>query len=125
MASGNTWPSTLSQAYQQGSFNATPKGNILRTDMDSGLAKTRRLFTAVSDDYSGSMVFDTNQLATFVEFYKTTLGFGINTFNFPDPFDSLSTVEVRFNIATKNAPYTITPWGDTADFLVNLNLETI
>lgn len=126
MATLLDWPSDIPQLYQKGSFSLVPQGNILRTDMSSGPAKVRRLFTAVPNDYSGSMIFDAAQLVTFQTFFDTTIASGSLTFNFPNPFDfGATTVEVRFKIDTKAAPYTLTPDGDTLDWDIDLSLESI
>jgi hypothetical protein len=118
------WDSTLPQSYIQSSFNHTPQGNVLRTNMDSGPAKVRRLFTAVPENYSGVMVMTSAQLTTFKTFFTTTLGYGINTFNFPDPFNLSSTIEVRFKIDSNASPYQVTPDADTLDWSITLNLES-
>jgi len=126
MATSIDWTSTLPQAYEKGSFSSNLQGNILRTDMDAGLSKVRRLYTAVADDYTGNMVFTGTQKITFEAFFKSSLGYGINTFNFPCPFDSgATTVEVRFKIDTKSSPYTVSPHGETQDWVINLNLEVV
>lgn len=126
MATIINWPNELPQLYQKGAFSLIPQGNILRTDMDSGLAKVRRLFTAVPNDYSGIMIFTGAQLITFQAFFDTTIASGVLTFNFPNPFNfGATTVEVRFNITTKTQPYTLTPDGETLEWQVDLNLESI
>ena len=126
MPTALNWPASLPQLYQKGSFSYIPQGNILRTNMDSGIAKVRRLFTGVPNDYSGTMIFDAAQLITFQSFFDITIASGALTFNFPNPFDfGATTVEVRFKIDTKAAPYSLTPDGDTLDWDIDLNLESI
>ena len=120
-----TWPASLPDSFLQDSFSYSPQGNLLRTDMDSGPAKVRKLFTAISKDYSGEMVFTSTQLGTFETFFETTLGYGVLTFDFPNPFNLLTTIEVRFKINSKTTPYTVVPDGGTLDWRVTLNLEKL
>jgi len=119
------WPVSLPNAFQQNSFSFNPQGNVLRTDMDSGAAKVRRLFTAVPEDYSGDMVFTKAQFTIFKVFFGTTLGYGVSTFNFPNQFDLENTIEVRFIIESNNSPYTLVPDGTSLDWKISFKMETI
>lgn len=126
MATTIDWPTTLPQKYQHNGFSRGRQGNLLRTEMDSGRPKVRRLFTAVSTYFTGTMVMDGTQLSAFETFFDDVLGSGALTFNFPNPLDyGATTVEVRFRVDTKAEPYTATPDGETTDWSVTLNLETI
>jgi len=117
------WEATLPQSYIQDTFSYEQVGNVVRTSMDSGPSKMRRLFTAVPKNYSGQMVMTSAQLTTFKTFFETTLGYGVNLFNFPDPFNLSSTIEVRFLIESSTPPYTVTPDADTLDWRISINLE--
>lgn len=126
MATAITWPLSLPQLFQHDGFAQGKQGNLLRTDMDSGLPKVRRLFTAISKYPSGTMIMTGSQLTDFEDFFDNTIFSGSLTFNFPNPFDyGATTIEMRFRISTKEEPYSIVPDGGTLDWQVVLNLETI
>lgn len=126
MATSTDWPTGLPQLFQKGSFSGSKQGNLLRTEMDSGLAKTRRLFTAVAKYWSGTMIMTNVELTTFETFFDTAIASGALTFNFPNPYDyGATTDEARFRIDTKTEPYTFSVNADTLDWDVSINLETI
>lgn len=126
MATSINYPSTLPQLFQHDSFTKSRQGNLLRTEMDSGLPKVRRLFTAVSTYLTGEMIMTNAELAIFEDFFDNTIASGALSFNFPNPFDyGATTLEVRFNISSKSEPYTVSPDGGTMDWRIGFALETI
>lgn len=89
-----TWPASLPQTLEIGASENFVKG-FIRTPVDQGPSKSRRLFTSTPRVHSGTMLFDNAQRVTFDTFYKTTLAEGSLEFDFIDPID-LSTVSARF-----------------------------
>lgn len=126
MATAIDYPLTLPKLFQKESFTEAKQGNLLRTEMDSGLPKVRRIFTAVSRYFRGVMIYTQAELDIFEAFFDNTIYSGALTFNFPNPYDfGATTLEVRFNLDTRAEPYKITPHGETLDWEVQLSLETI
>ena len=118
------WSSSLPQYVLRSNYSRNPKNNTIFTSMDVGPSKVRRRSTSTTDIVSISIAVDIDELQTFETFYKTTLGYGVETFNFPDPENSGSTYEARFN--TANDPvYTITPEDETVDFIISFELEKL
>ncbi len=123
MASEIYWPETLPDTYQQSGFGSVPQGMLLRTKMDSGLAKVRRKYTASWQDYTGVMVFSQDQLDTFVTFFTTDLVSGIHSFNVINPLNLDEYIEARFKIMSEESPYTIQPYSDISEWEISINLE--
>lgn len=89
-----TWPASLPQQFEVGARMRRQSG-FLRTDTDTGPFKQRKRFTAVSRFWSGTMLMNASQKATFETFYATTINEGADAFDFTDPVDA-STVSARF-----------------------------
>lgn len=89
-----TWPSTLpglelgAELSQQESF--------IRSPMDTGPTKQRRRFTATSRYLSGTMLLTKTQYETLDTFYKDTISYGSDAFDYTDPVDNSTTVSARF-----------------------------
>lgn len=64
-----TWPPTLPLPTVDG-FGVQPGDAILRTDMEAGLARQRRRFTAVPSIISVRWLMTRNQFAVFEAWYK-------------------------------------------------------
>jgi hypothetical protein len=81
----SSWPVTLPQKYDLGSYNETMKPGIIRVKTDIGPGKTRRRFTAAAQILTGSMTLTTAQLATFETFFMTTTNGGADPFDWTHP----------------------------------------
>ena len=79
-----TWPESLPQSLNVGA-NGKPQNGKLRSEPDTGPAKTRQRFTAVSVDYSGDMLLYGDQLQTFIAFHNDDLAMGALQFDWTDP----------------------------------------
>jgi len=64
-----TWPTTLPLPTVDG-YGLSPGDAILRTDMESGLARQRRRFTAVPTVISVRWMMTRHQFAVFESWYK-------------------------------------------------------
>lgn len=85
-----TWPATLPQTLLTGVTRKRQSGKV-RSQMDTGPAKQRARFTAVTYDFSGSAVTMTGaQLAIFEAFYSDDLGQGALSFTWKDPITDVS-----------------------------------
>ena len=101
MATTIDWESTLPKYVEQGTYSEANIDNILATDMNEGPYKTRQRSTEAYQALSCSMIITSAQRETFYTFYKSTIGFGALSFNFPQPDDPLlSTVEAKLSSFT-------------------------
>lgn len=92
-----TWPTAgnFPQRMQLG-FKEAPVDQTLRTQMDSGPAKTRRRYTGIIRVSEGIITLTDAQLATFESFYYNTLEGGTLRFNWVRPADNSTVIEARF-----------------------------
>ena len=123
MSTAINWPSTLPQSFQQSSYSESPQSGLIRTNMDSGPPKVRRRFTALVTTYKGSMILTNTQVATFKSFFTSTIKYGSLSFNFPDPTNLLSTIEVL--LKANDPPYNLVPDGETLDWMISFELESV
>jgi len=113
-----TWPGTLPQYFIAGTYTEAPKNQFIRSNVDIGRQRKRRMFTAERKSVVGTMRMTRAQITIFETFYFTTCLGGIDTFNLTDPFD-LSVREYEFI----DQPSYAHIGGDQYD--VNFNLEII
>jgi hypothetical protein len=90
-----TWPVDLPQNLLVAGYMRKPQSARVRTPMDSGPPKVRRINTAVIQAVTGSITVNTAQRNIFWTFYNDTIGYGSLAFNWTDPV-TLSAVEMRF-----------------------------
>lgn len=99
-----TWPTSLPNPIVE-SCSYTPRENVIRTQMDAGVAKTRRRFTNVPEDVVFPLPpLDRAQLQTLLDFHdvtlKTVLPFDWRDFRKPD----LTLVTYRFKARPSHSP---------------------
>lgn len=104
-----TWPESLPQCLSIGTTRKA-QGGKLRSQPDTGPAKTRQRFTAVAVDYSGDMLLYGDQLQTFLAFHDDELGMGALQFDWTDPVtDAPAQVRIKEYeasvVAGGTAPY--------------------
>ncbi len=87
-----TWPTSVPFFNVLEAISGSgPLGAVLRTQMDTGPAKTRPRFTAAPRSYSGvTPPLSAAQLADFETFYNATLKTGALSFTATDPRDCTS-----------------------------------
>ncbi|MEN6538924.1 MAG: hypothetical protein ABFC67_04865 [Mizugakiibacter sp.] len=71
--SNPTWPATLPPPIADNSTAYSGVSNVLRTEMDAGVAKVRRRFTAVATPFACTLRLTQAQYQTLITFYATTL----------------------------------------------------
>lgn len=91
MAASYTWPIGLPQVPQKG-FTESINANILRTTMDSGVAKIRYR-SQKPNILNVSFIMTTTQVTTLDSFIESTIKY-TKRFNFTHP-RTQSTIEVR------------------------------
>ena len=77
-----TWPETL--PYLLTGWSMKPSDNVMRSQPERGPAKTRRMTTAKTKNYSGSIYLSSSQLDTFLSFVEDTIKDCSLPFLFPD-----------------------------------------
>ena len=117
------WPAGLPQKFEASSYKTSPETNVIVTNMDTGPAKVRRRFTAKRRIHAGVMVMSKSEYeSTFLPFFETTIADGTVEFNFPDPFDELSTIVVRWVV--EGSPYEVKQYSPT-DVRVSFSIEEV
>ena len=110
------WPATLPQNLLIDGFSKSPANLMIRSQMDAGPAKVRRRFTAGVKPIQGEIKLTEAQLDTFKTFFNDTLIGGTLRFDWIDPDDGTTEVEMRFV-----EPPVWTREGDL--FVVEMSLE--
>lgn len=89
------WPAGLQQKNFAGVVEQRQQA-VLRSSMDSGAPKVRKMFTAAIRNIDIPMVFTTAERATFDTFFITTLAEGSISFTWTDPVDDSTVITFRF-----------------------------
>jgi hypothetical protein len=100
------WPTTLPQNVQKDSFSESKGVNVLRTSMDSGPAKQRRVGKRVNTMQVGFFM-DSAQITILNNFIENTIK-GTARFEFPHPFTA-AILEVRIVPQDGGELYTLSP----------------
>lgn len=79
------WPDTLPQYFLQSGFRRKPLPNATTIDTESGEPLSRLRFTGDQSSVTGSIMVDTDGLATFRNFWKYDLAQGTLRFTWDDP----------------------------------------
>lgn len=79
------WPPSLDRSLQVADLKESPAALLLRTSMQSGPAKARRLGTAGARPIAGSIILSRSQLETFDEFYTDTTESGALSWEWTHP----------------------------------------
>lgn len=111
------WPVTL-PVFDKRDFQLVPSQGPAYSDIQQGLPEVRRRFKTRSSVYSGKILFDTQQLSQFWDFYKDRLQDGVAYFM--APFASpLGETFVRARISS-----TPTEVPEGSHFWLSMQLET-
>jgi hypothetical protein len=89
------YPASLPQYPIDGGFKDERQQAFIKSQMDSGAPKKRKVFTAAIRNWQWTTILNGTQRATFDTFYITTINEGTDSFTIPDPVDG-ETVTVRF-----------------------------
>ena len=77
-----TFPTTLPKPSMS-QYSLTPVNNVLRTDMESGPARTRRRYISVPTDVSVTWTLTRAELDAFQTFYREAIYDGAGWFLMP------------------------------------------
>jgi hypothetical protein len=77
-----TFPTTLPKPSMR-QYSLTPFNNVLRTEMESGPARTRRRYISVPTDVSVTWTLTLAELDAFQTFYRDTIYDGAGWFLMP------------------------------------------
>jgi hypothetical protein len=114
-----SWPPTLPAFVLQEGFEENLPDGKIETQMDVGIAKMRRRYTAAPSSVNVSIYITVDQYQIFRDFYINTLGMGSKRFLRPNPITG-AVEEYRF----RNPPPTIRPYGG-GGFTCSMNLERL
>ncbi len=113
------WPGTLSNHILIDGYSETAPNNMIRSKMDEGPPKTRRLSIAARRPITAQKHMYTSELELFDTFYTETLVEGTLSFDWVHPRDNSTAVEMMFT-----APPVYSSLGGTA-WNVTMNLEIL
>ena len=77
-----TFPTTLPKPSMS-QYSLTPVNNVIRTEMESGPARTRRRYISVPTDVSVTWTLTRAELASFQTFYREAIYDGAGWFLMP------------------------------------------
>lgn len=80
-----SWPNTLPQLPEADGYSEKMNTGVIRTDMDTGPAKVRRRFTAVTADLTVKFAITQAQSGIFDAWFVGTLYGGAITFEWTNP----------------------------------------
>lgn len=68
-----TWPAALPQISLMSGYFEEPEDNVIRSKTDAGPGKARRRYTAVAVPSVMSCILTTDQVATFITWWRDTV----------------------------------------------------
>lgn len=113
------WPSTIPQQLSVDGYGEAAPDTSIRSAMDAGPAKVRRRASCAVRPVTGKMVMTADELDDFREFYDEDVLGGTLRFNWVDPLDGTTAVEMRFT-----APPTWSAFGQDC-YEVGMQLEIL
>lgn len=114
-----TWPAELPQKFLAEGYSRAAANNLLRSSADIGPGKTRRRSSAGPQPLSGNLSMKSAQLETFKAFFKNDLKDGALRFNWIDPDDGVTPVEMRFTREPSWVKSSVSRW------VVSMQLEIL
>lgn len=81
----SVWPATLPQSLLLRGYEERFQDNVLRSPIEGGPPKQRRLYTNVPRSVTGVQLLNGTQLAALETFYYTTLRSGVVAFTWTLP----------------------------------------
>jgi hypothetical protein len=118
------WPSTLPQNMLLDEYSSGMPENTLRSSMDTGPAKVRRRSSAQPKRRVGKIFVTDDELDDFKDWYTDDIVDGSLRFDWVDPDDGVTAVEMRFVEAPTWAPVDNDPITGTY-WEVMLDLEIL
>jgi hypothetical protein len=105
------WPNTVPYSPVMASYQEQKQSQVLRSDMDTGAAKTRRRFTAAVVTVQVEWLWTETQFATFEAFFETDLEGGALPFDGVHPRTGAA-AKIRFvdPYTPQYSGYPQTPW---------------
>lgn len=107
-----SWPATLPDQPLQNGYKESPPNLVIRTEMDAGPAKTRRVMTSNVRPFSCYLILTSAQLETFDAFFIGDCASGATRFTWTHPRTAVSS-EFKFVGQPAYEPLSGTDWGVT------------
>lgn len=114
------FPATITKYLQLSGYSESLPNVSIRSQMDAGPDKVRRRASSGVRVIQGDLILTADELVDFKDFYNNDLLGGSLRFNWLDPADRVTTVEMRFT----ESP-TFTPLISSDYFKVNMKLEIL
>lgn len=117
------WPAALPDPTVE-NYALKPLYAGTRTEMESGPARTRRRFTQTPTTLPVQWVLTRDELATFEAWFQLEINWGADSFAVPliNGY-SFMAQRAKFKVPNYGEPYTATPQGNGAVWLVKAELE--
>jgi len=109
------WPVALPDCPQ--TWREVDIPQIIRSEVDVGVAKTRRRYTRERSRISATLTLSKTNYSDFKQFYNVTLKDGLDTFDYTHPYTG-ETLECRFIQAPEISM-------NSKAFTVNMEWETM
>lgn len=116
------YPSILPQKFGKSNYNGQFPNNTIRTNMDAGPPKVRRLFTAGVEPVSGSIFMTKAQLDFFYNWYRNALFDGSLRFGWTEPWNedtNLTNILTNPDFSSDLTGWSENPVGDTTAAIVS------
>lgn len=117
------WPTSLPQSPEVDGFDWSDEVDTITNSMSVGPPKTRPRTTKARYVYTCPFILDDTQRTTLRDFVENTLGNGADSFEFPDPFDSNTTLNVKIQ-REGGQNYQLTALGGTL-YQATLTVRTV
>jgi hypothetical protein len=118
------WPSTVPDSLQESGYSYEAQSGVIRTNMDTGPAKVRRRFTAVSKTHKGNIILTKTQLATWESWFENVIIFGTLTFTMTNP-QTAASMTVRLVIPSSGKAYSVAPEAGSGNMILSIEVEVM
>lgn len=118
------WPSTVPDDFQSSGYGYEAQSGVIRTNMDTGPAKVRRRFTAVTKNHKGSIVMTKTEFATWESWFEVSIAYGSLTFTMTNPLTG-SSMTCRMVVPSSGKAYSFVPESGTDRGVLSLEIEVL
>lgn len=112
------FPASLQQKLNAQDFSHNIQDNVIRSSVEMGKPKQRPRYTAIFEQFSGSITVHLSELNIFIYFWNIDLKNGTLPFTYPHPFTG-NIKEMEFL-----SPYEVVPLSGEY-FNINISFRVI
>ena len=119
-----SWPTGIPSVFQASGYGFDAQSGVIRSDMETGPAKVRRRFTAVTENHKGTIIMSKSEFATWKSWFENVIVFGTLPFIMTSPITDAS-MTVRMIIPTKGTAYSFVPENGTDKGVLSFQIEEL